>query len=104
MPDGSHLDGYMDEVVALIAARAVEQAQHTLGMVQRGVSIWIIKHEFTLALKKTQVVVELKGKGSRKVLPIPVGEIIVEAGDEIPRDYDRREDDHLRAIGGCSLS
>lgn len=47
-------------VAALVAALTAERPQCTLGMVMRRVNRWVAGHRFSLALKKTEVIVLIK--------------------------------------------
>lgn len=77
MPEETRLVGYADDVMALIAARDVTQAQLKLNRVMRTINNWMARHGLSLALSKTEIVILTK-KRIQTIIPMRVGEAAVE--------------------------
>lgn len=72
MPDDTLLDGYADDVAAVILARDIHQAQLKLNQVMRRVTRWMKEHGLSLATEKTEIVILTK-KRIPTIVPLQVG-------------------------------
>lgn len=61
MPEGTHLVGYADDIVAVISARDTEDARRKLNQVMIRTRAWLEDHGLELAGEKTEVIMMTRG-------------------------------------------
>ena len=77
MPEGTYLSGYVDDIVAGIAARDTVKLQWKLNQVMRLVNGWMQNHGLELAIQETKLK-PITGKRIPKVIKMQVGKEEIE--------------------------